>query len=255
MIEARQLRVKYGDAPVLYGIDLRLDRGETLALLGPNGCGKTTLLKALCGVLPLASGAVHIDGADLGRLSEPQRARLVAYVPQQHRLVFAYSVIDVVMMGRLAGRGLIARPRPDDFAAVDAVLQQMGLRDLARRSYAELSGGQRQQVLLARALAQQAPYLLLDEPASSLDYGNQLRLLELLAQLRDAGRGVLFTTHHPDHAFVVASRVVMMQAGRFVAQGTPAQCMNREQLARLYGVMPQSLLQAARAQEWVRSPP
>ncbi len=252
MIEARQLRVKYGDAPVLHGVDLRLDRGETVALLGPNGCGKTTLLKALCGILPAAAGAVHIDGADLGRLAEPQRARLVAYVPQQHRLVFAYSVIDVVMMGRLAGRGLIARPTPADFAAVDTVLAQMGLRDLSRRSYAELSGGQRQQVLIARALAQQAPYLLLDEPASSLDYGNQLRLLELLAQLRDAGRGVLFTTHHPDHAFVVATRVVMMQSGRFIAQGSPAQCMNREQLARLYAVSPQSLLHAARAQEWTR---
>lgn len=252
MIEAHHLHAGYDRQPVVQGVTLRIARGETLALLGPNGCGKTTLLKALCAIHPAHSGSIHVDGDDLGRLSAPERARRIAYVPQQHRLVFAYSVLDVVMMGRLAGRGLIARPMPADFAAVHAVLGQLGLRDLAGRSYAALSGGQRQQVLIARALAQDAPYLLLDEPASSLDYGNQLRLLELLGQLRDGGRGVLFTTHHPDHAFVVATRVVLMQAGRFIAQGTPAQCMNREQLARLYALPADKLDQAARAQRWAQ---
>ncbi|MBN2690877.1 MAG: ABC transporter ATP-binding protein [Burkholderiaceae bacterium] len=250
MIEARLLYAGYDRQSVVKGVSLRVAPGETVALLGPNGCGKTTLLKALCAIHPLQGGALQVDGRDLATLSAPERARRIAYVPQQHRLVFAYSVIDVVMMGCLAGRGLIARPTPADFAAVHAVLRQFGLHDLSIRSYAALSGGQRQQVLIARAVAQDAPYLLLDEPASSLDYGNQLRLLELLGQLRQSGRGVLFTTHHPDHAFVVASRVMLMQDGRFIAEGTPAQCMNREQLARLYVLPPDRLDEAARAQRW-----
>jgi iron complex transport system ATP-binding protein len=252
MIEAHELHIGYGGPDVVSGVSLRLGLGETVALLGPNGCGKTTLLKTLCGIHPAHGGTLQVDGRDLSTLSAPERARRIAYVPQQHRLVFAYSVADVVMMGRLAGRGLIARPTPADRAAVHAVLARLGLQDLAARSYTELSGGQRQQVLIARALAQDAPYLLLDEPASSLDYGNQLRLLELLGQLRDGGRGVLFATHHPDHAFVVATRVVLMQQGRFIAEGTPAQCMHRAQLARLYAVPEERLAQAASAQRWAQ---
>lgn len=252
MIEAEHLHAGYDRQTIVKDISLRIAPGETVALLGPNGCGKTTLLKTLCAIHPAQSGTLQVDGRDLPTLSAPERARHIAYVPQQHRLVFAYSVIDVVMMGRLAGRGLIARPAPADFAAVHAVLSRFGLHDLATRSYAALSGGQRQQVLIARALAQDAPYLLLDEPASSLDYGNQLRLLELLGQLRDSGRGVLFTTHHPDHAFLVASRVVLMQAGRFILQGTPAQCMHREQIARLYALPHERLDQAVHAQQWAR---
>ncbi|OZB72253.1 MAG: ABC transporter [Thiomonas sp. 14-64-326] len=250
MIDARQLHIRYGQEEIVKGVQLRLAPGETLALLGPNGCGKTTLLKALCAIHAPHAGSVQVDGQDLFTLSAPERARRIAYVPQQHRLVFAYSVIDVVMMGRLASRGLIARPTADDFAAVHAILHRLGLQALATRSYAALSGGQRQQVLIARALAQDAPYLLLDEPASSLDFGNQLRLLELLAQLRDDGRAVLFTTHHPDHAFVVASRVILMQAGRFIAQGSPAQCIDREQLARLYGLAPDQLQRTRLAPHW-----
>ena len=254
MIEAENLYAGYAGHSVVKGVSLRVTPGETVALLGPNGCGKTTLLKALCAAHPAHSGSIHVDGDDLGGLSAPERARRIAYVPQQHRLVFAYSVLDVVMMGRLAGRGLIARPTPADFAAVHAVLTRFGLHDLAARSYAALSGGQRQQVLIARALAQDAPYLLLDEPASSLDYGNQLRLLDLLAQLRGGGHGVLFTTHHPDHAFAVATRVVLMQGGRFIAQGTPAQCMRREQLAQLYALPADQLDQAVRAKHWAQQP-
>lgn len=255
MIEAKGLSAAYGRERILHDLGLQLKAGEAVALLGPNGCGKTTLLKTLCAIRPPMAGTVHVDGDDLFTLSEPQRARRMAYVPQQHRLVFAYSVIDVVMMGRLAGRGLIARPDASDFAAAHAVLSRLGLLHLSARSYAELSGGQRQQVLIARALAQDAPFLLLDEPASSLDYGNQLRLLELLGQLRDEGRGLLFTTHHPDHAFVVATRVILMQSGRFIAQGTPAQIMNREQLARLYALTPESLTRAASAQTWAAGGP
>ena len=252
MIEAHNLHAGYGERSIVKGVSLRLAPGETVALLGPNGCGKTTLLKTLCAIHPAQGGTLKVDDHDLATLSAPERARRIAYVPQQHRLVFAYSVSDVVMMGRMAGRGLIARPAPADFAAVHAVLSQIGLHDLATCSYAALSGGQRQQVLIARALAQDAPYLLLDEPASSLDYGNQWRLLELLGQLRDSGRGVLFTTHHPDHTFLVASRVVLMQAGRFILQGTTAQCMHREQIAKLYALPPERLDQALHAQQWAR---
>lgn len=252
MIDVEHLHAGYGQEPVVKNVSLRLAPGEAVALLGPNGCGKTTLLKTLCAIHPPQAGSVRVDGLDLAALSEPARARRIAYVPQQHRLVFAYSVLDVVMMGRLAGRGLIARPAPEDFAAVQSVLARLEIKALAARSYAALSGGQRQQVLIARALAQDAPYLLLDEPASSLDYGNQLRLLEVLNQLRSDGRGVLFTTHHPDHAFAVASRVILMQSGRFIAEGAPAQCISRDQLARLYALSPESLERAATAHDWSR---
>lgn len=252
MIDVEHLHAGYGREQVVRDVSLRLAPGETVALLGPNGCGKTTLLKTLCAIHPPLAGSVRVDGLDLATLSAPARARRIAYVPQQHRLVFAYSVLDVVMMGRLAGLGLIARPAPEDFAAVQTVLARLGIKALAARSYAALSGGQRQQVLIARALAQDAPYLLLDEPASSLDYGNQLRLLDVLSQLRDDGRAVLFTTHHPDHAFVVASRVILMQSGRFIAEGAPAQCISRDQLARLYALSAESLERAATAHDWSR---
>ncbi|WP_449369893.1 ABC transporter ATP-binding protein [Thiomonas sp.] len=252
MIDVEHLTVGYGQQQVVKNVSLQLAPGETVALLGPNGCGKTTLLKTLCGIHPPLAGSVRIDGLDLATLSAPARARRIAYVPQQHRMVFAYNVLDVVMMGRLAGRSLIARPAPEDFTAVRTVLTRLGIEALAASSYVALSGGQRQQVLIARALAQDAPYLLLDEPASSLDYGNQLRLLDVLNQLRDDGRAVLFTTHHPDHAFVVASRVILMQSGRFIAEGAPAQCMGRVQLAALYALSPESMERAAAAHDWSR---
>ncbi|OIQ76879.1 putative ABC transporter ATP-binding protein [mine drainage metagenome] len=252
MIQAQDLTAGYDSHTVFRGLRLQIAPGEAVALLGPNGCGKTTLLKTLCGIHAPDSGHVQVDGTDLATLPSPVRARRIAYVPQQHHLVFAFSVFDVVMMGRLAGFGLIARPSREDALAVHATLEQVGLDGLARRPYSALSGGQRQFVLIARALAQDAPYLLLDEPASSLDYGNQLRLLDLLAQLRDQGRGVLFTTHHPDHAFVVATRVLLMRAGRLIDDGPPAQCIHRDRIAELYALEGRQLGHAERAGAWLR---
>lgn len=233
LLSAHGMGAGYKGGLVLDKLDFYLNAGEVVALLGPNGCGKTTLLRCLLGLQRPIHGDVRLLGEVLDKIPVARRAQYMAYVPQYHRVAFGYTVLDIVLMGRLAGRGMFARARKHDFVLARAALARVNMEGFAERPYTELSGGQRQLVLIARALCQEAEILILDEPMNNLDYGNQLRLLEILREL-NAAHTVLFTTHHPEHALHIASRAVLMKSGRVLTEGVPQVVLNEVSIAELY---------------------
>jgi iron complex transport system ATP-binding protein len=239
---ARNLRFSYRQRTVLDGIDLRLEHGEVVCLLGANGAGKSTLLRLLLGLLKPADGQISLGDRPLEQWPRRQLARQLAYVPQVHVTPFPYTVSEVVLLGRLPASNLFHAPRVADHTVVEQVLTHLGIAHLAQRPYTEISGGERQLALIARALAQGARLLIMDEPATGLDYGHQLRLLERLAGLAAEGYGVLMTTHHPEHALIAASRVLLMRNGQIEADGPPQQVVNTAAIERLYGVPVDALL-------------
>lgn len=234
-IAAQNLSIGYRDRLVGSGLSISLNEGESLALLGPNGGGKTTLLKTLLGLLPPRDGEVILNGKPLSAISVRERARLIGYVPQVHTGTFAFTVETVVLMGRTAYGSLFSRPGAKDIAVAREMLARLGIAHLAQRSYTEISGGERQLVLLARALAQEPRFVVLDEPTASLDFGNQGKVLREVETLTSAGLGVLFTTHDPNHALRAAHRSCLLRAGAIVAEGKTRDVLSRENLEALYG--------------------
>ena len=233
-IEGRGLTIGYPDRTVGRGLDVALSTGEVLALLGPNGGGKTTLLKTLLGLLKPKAGEVRLGDKPLDNYSIRERARVVAYVPQVHISTFAFTVETVVLMGRTAHGSLFSRPSGQDRAVAHAALERFGIAALASRPYTMISGGERQLVLLARALAQEPQFIVLDEPTASLDFGNQGKVMREIRALAKSGHGVLFTTHDPNHALRAADRAYLLREGTRIADGPVATVLNREQLEALY---------------------
>lgn len=233
-IEGRDLTIGYPDRTVGRGLDVALSTGEVLALLGPNGGGKTTLLKTLLGLLKPKAGEVRLGDKPLDNYSIRERARVVAYVPQVHISTFAFSVETVVLMGRTAHGSLFSRPTGQDRAVAQAALERFGIAALASRPYTMISGGERQLVLLARALAQEPQFIVLDEPTASLDFGNQGKVMREIRALAKSGHGVLFTTHDPNHALRAADRAYLLREGTRIADGPVGTVLNREQLEALY---------------------
>ena len=236
LIEMQQLFFSYRRREVLAGIDLAVAEGSVLALLGPNGSGKTTLLKLMIGLLKPAQGMVRLHGRDIHTMPHRELARRVAYVPQVHKEAFAYRVFDVVLMGRMPHKGFFSRYGAADRRIAAEALEKLGMAHLAERPYTEISGGERQLTLIARAMAQGARVFVMDEPTNGLDYGNQVRLLERLKKLAADGYTCIFSTHHPDHAMAVADRVVMMRQGVIAHDGTVADTVTRASLLDLYNV-------------------
>jgi iron complex transport system ATP-binding protein len=233
-IEGRDLTIGYPDHTVGRGLDVALSTGEVLALLGPNGGGKTTLLKTLLGLLRPKAGEVRLGDKPLDGYTVRERARVIAYVPQVHIGTFAFTVETVVLMGRTAHGNLFSRPTVHDRAVAHSVLERFGISALANRPYTMISGGERQLVLLARALAQEPRFIVLDEPTASLDFGNQGKVMNEIRALARSGHGVLFTTHDPNHALRAADRAYLLRDGMRIAEGLAATVLNREQLKVLY---------------------
>lgn len=226
----------YGRRRVGAGIDLGLASGEVVCLLGPNGGGKTTLLKTVMGLLPPLTGQVRLAGQDVTRLSRAATARLVGYVPQAGAGIFPFTIYESVLMGRTAWMGAFAGPARRDHAATAAAIAAMGIAHLSERFYTQVSGGERQLALIARALAQEPRLLIMDEPTASLDFGNQMRVLREIAALAKRGPAVLFTTHDPNHALMVADRVAILGEGRIKALGRTRETVTTANLADAYGV-------------------
>ena len=229
------LAIGYPRRRVGSGFELEIRAGEVLALLGPNASGKTTLLKTLLGLLPPLAGDVLLHGKPLADLPLRERARQLAYVPQAAGTGFGFLVREVVLMGRTAHGALLARPSARDFEAVDAALERLAIESLAQRPITELSGGERQLALVARALAQEPRAVVLDEPTASLDFGNQGRVLREIRRLAESGLAVLFTTHDPNQALRVADRVLLVRSGAQLAHGPAQQLLTAANLQALYG--------------------
>ncbi|MDV2988437.1 UNVERIFIED_CONTAM: ABC transporter ATP-binding protein [Methylobacteriaceae bacterium AG10] len=236
ILEARDLAFGYGARAVGAGVNLTIEGSETLCLLGPNGGGKTTLFKTLLGLLRPLAGSVLLDGTDLSDLPRREVAKTIAYVPQAHAAFFPFTVREVVVMGRASRLPAFASPGPADRAAAERALATLGIGHLAERIYTEISGGERQLALIARALAGEPRLLVMDEPTASLDFGNQARVLTQVRRLSEAGIAVVLSTHDPGHAFLCADRVALLHGGRLVALGPPAETVTPDALRLLYGV-------------------
>ena len=238
LLEVHDLRYSYdGDSlPALDGLSMRMHAGEVAALLGPNGAGKTTLLHTLLGLLSPQNGTVVIEGRPIKDLSRTERSRLIGLVPQFESIPFDFTVEEYVLMGRAPHLGMLATPRRADYQVARSRLQDLGIYDLRSRSILELSGGERQMVVLARALAQEPRVLLMDEPLAHLDLGNRARILRMMQQSARDGMTVLFTTHDPDSAASVAQHLVLMRRGQALRSGPLDDVLTGEALSETYGV-------------------
>lgn len=236
LLEARDLTIGYGPTRIASGLNLSLDANSVTCLLGPNGIGKTTLFKTLLGLIPPLAGAVRVGSDDLAALDRSAIARHIAYVPQAHIAEFAYTVLDLVVMGRTAYLGAFGAPRSADYDAAMNALDMLGIGSLAERDSTRISGGQRQLVLIARALAQQAHIIMMDEPTASLDLGNRILVLDTIRTLAKNGLAVLLSTHEPEQAYVTANQVAVLgRSNRFVT-GAVESVLTSAELSQLYGV-------------------
>lgn len=236
LLQAEGLGYRIGERQILEDISVNVNSGDNIALLGANGAGKSTLLRILLGLLAPASGQVCLQGQPLKALSRRTIARHLAYVPQSHTPGFPFSVSHIVAQGRLPSTGLMSAPSRTDEEYVEQALADLGIAHLSARTYTELSGGERQLVLIARALVQRARLIVLDEPITGLDYGHQLRLLALLERLAEQGLAIVSSTHRPEQAQASANRVWVLHDGRLIADGAPAQVVDSALMQRLYNV-------------------
>jgi iron complex transport system ATP-binding protein len=241
MLDVRDLAYGFGERRVGAGVTFALERGDTLAVLGGNGAGKTTLIRTLLGLLPAQAGAIRVGGDAITTLASHERARRLAYVPQQHTPTFGFTAEEAVLMGRVAHLATFARPGVVDREAAQDALTRLGIEALAARPVTELSGGERQLVWIARALAQQAPVLILDEPTASLDFGNRARVLAEIDRLRSGGLTIVFSTHEPDQALAHADRALLLADGRPLALDTVERALTAENVERLYRVRVRSV--------------
>jgi iron complex transport system ATP-binding protein len=225
----------YNGTSILHDITTSMHTGEIICILGPNGSGKTTLFKTILGLLP-SKGGITLDDRALATLHRRERARFLAYIPQIHIPPFPFTVLDVVLTGRTPFIGLFSSPSGTDRQCAMRALETLEAGHLASRDYARISGGERQLVLIARALAQSPRFLIMDEPTSHLDFGNQVRTIRIIRQLARNDRGVILTSHVPDHAFMCASRVVALLDGKILVDGVPKEVLTPSVLHRMYGV-------------------
>lgn len=225
-----------GTHVVLDHFSMRIKRGEIWCILGRNGAGKTTLFKTILGTLPALGGSIRIAGRDAEEMSRREMARVIAYVPQYHTPPFAFTVREIVVMGRNAYIGTFGAPGPEDRQIADRVIRDLGIEHLADQDYTRISGGERQMVLIARALAQQSAVLMMDEPAANLDYGNQVRMLQQIRRLAARGISVVFTSHNPEHAFLSHAKVAAILGRDRVVQGQAEDIITEELIAEIYGI-------------------
>ncbi len=223
------------DKPIQRFVNFSVESGEVCCILGPNGCGKSTLLKTLMGLLPRQAGVVSLDGRDIRKYSPKERARAIAYVSQGHNAPFSYRVRDVVMLGRIGKVGM-GQPSARDMQIAESALADMGVRHLRDKLYTDISGGELQLVMIARALTQQPQLLVLDEPTAALDYGNSMRVVAKIRELAGRGYGVLMTTHSPDQAFMLDSNVVLLQRDRPMQFGRAQDVITEKNMREAYGV-------------------
>lgn len=236
MLSVNHLSFSYPQRQVLRDINFTISEGRLVSLLGPNGTGKSTLFRCILNLLAGFDGKVFINGVDTGQISLPQLAKLIAYIPQMHYPAFNYSVLDMVLMGTSAHLSAFAVPGVKELEQAHASLSLLGVGELAERNYMQISGGEQQLVLIARAISQDSRLLIMDEPTASLDFGNQVRVMKCIKSLVAKGYTILQATHNPNQAFAYSDQIIAMQGGTIIADGTPQEVVNAELINELYGI-------------------
>ena len=230
------LHFSYGSHEVLKGISFHVEDTGFVSLLGPNGAGKSTLFRCMLGLLTPASGSVHICGRDIRNMPANELSHRVAYIPQSHSPVFNFSVFDMVLMGTTSQLSPFATPGREQREIAEAAMERMGIAHLRDRGCGNISGGERQLALIARAIAQQAKILVMDEPSASLDYGNKLRVMEMVKNLTSDGYTVIQSTHDPDQAYLYSDQILALYDGKILADGTPRDTISSDLISKLYSV-------------------
>lgn len=236
LIQLQDLTIGYRGQMIAEKLNLSFQSKEVTCLLGANGCGKTTLLKTILGILPKISGEIFINQKPQNKWQRSELSKYLGYVPQAHNHIFPFTVEAVVLMGRTAHLDWYSSPKAQDKAIAHRCIQQLGIEHLTHKPYTQLSGGQQQLVLIARALAQNPSFLIMDEPTASLDFGNQMRVLEQIEKLKAQGLSILMTTHQPEHAMQIADRVILLDHGNIIADGSPKECLTLKYLAQIYAL-------------------
>lgn len=238
-VSSEKLAFSYGKGSkrkeVLSDVSFCAADGELVALLGANGAGKSTLFKCILGILDGYSGEICIDGEKAEKLTASALAKKIAYIPQLHYPAFNYSVIDMVLMGMGNRISPFSSPGRKELEDAYRALDEMGIAELSGRDFIQLSGGEQQLVLMARAMAQNAKNWILDEPVANLDLGNQFMVQEKLKALAGKGYTILLSSHDPEQTFMFADRVVALKDGKVLAEGSPGAVLTQEVVSRLYG--------------------
>lgn len=223
------------DRTILKDISFSFRSGEIVSILGPNGAGKTTLLNCLANLVPLDSGSVCLNGTDIRRMRPREVAKIIGFVPQIIVPSFDFSVLEYVVTGCAPHMGTLSRPKQEHYDIAMDAIRRMGIEELTHRSYSQISGGERQQVSIARALAQRPDFILMDEPTAHLDYGNQIKVLKTVRRLKEEGYGVILTTHNPDHALLLQDQVAILDRSGILTTGLSTDVLKEAELSRLYG--------------------
>lgn len=235
ILEVENISFGYpGKNELLHQVSLTLNKGDVLCLLGPNGTGKTTFLRCLMRINKISSGSIRIRGRDIRSITAKELAREIAYVPQATAIAFPYEVLDVVIMGRSPYLRAMCVPSAQDKQIARDSLAKLGIAHLENQLFSEISGGERQMVLIARALTQQSSLLVMDEPTASLDYGNQARILQIISELARQNYSIIMSSHFPSHAFLTCNKVAIMKNGKILAVGNPDDIVTDSNLSSLY---------------------
>lgn len=235
-IEIENLSFSYGNRRVLNDITLSIPDATLVNVLGPNGVGKSTLFRCILGLNSGYTGKIMVNGKDVRKMTIRERAQEISFIPQRHSPVYDYEVIDVVLMATGADQGMLRSPGPRHRKRAFRALERIGIDHLAYRTYTQISGGEQQLVLVARALAQNAKTIIMDEPTSALDYGNTVRVLSCVKQLAREGLSIVQSTHQPDQAFLYSDKTLVLNEGSVFAYGDPKDVITSEAIGTLYGV-------------------
>lgn len=242
IMQVKEAYFSYGKKDIFKNLNFEVEKGEIFCLVGPNGCGKTTLIEATLGINKLKSGSIYLDVKNIINISHKQRAKQLAYIPQHMESTFPYTVKDMVLMGRTHNIKLFEAPsKEDDLITMDAI-KRMGILNLSDQPFTQLSGGEKRLVMIARALAQESKVLIMDEPTAHLDFKNELMLLEIIIDIMSKeGITVIMATHFPNHAYYfenngIRTRIALMKDGEFKKIGTPTNLLNEENLMQIYNI-------------------
>ncbi|WP_213996238.1 ABC transporter ATP-binding protein [Tepidanaerobacter syntrophicus] len=235
-LDLSEVMVGYKGIAVLKDVSFTLNTGEVLCILGPNGSGKTTLFKTIMKLKEPMAGVISVDGSNISKWSCDKIANYIGYIPQNYSTVFPYTTLEIVVMGRTPKISIWSTPKAKDIQIALDSMRALNILHLKDKIFTKISGGERQLVLIARAIAQQTKFLIMDEPTNNLDFGNQVLILNQIKRLSEKGMAVIMATHVPEHAFLYADKVLMVKDGYVLAYGKSKEILSEDNLRKLYGV-------------------